>query len=347
MASSEALHVGIMGAGAIGCFVGGRLAARKAAEVTFVGRPTLADAIATHGLTVRELDDALQVDGAAVRFSTEVQSLGSCDVVFCCVKSGATRETAIALATVLDPHTVVVSLQNGVRNPDTLREHLPDNRVVSGVVGFNVVMHEGAVFQLTTTGPLVVEATDAPIDRAWVRALEQAGFDVEVVDPIAPEQWTKLLVNLNNAVSALSGAPTPTMILSPRYRRVMTMLLDEALGVLRTAGIETARFRGVPLRLMSFILKLPTPIVRRVVGAQLRVDPESRASMWQDLERRRLTEVEYLNGEIVRLAEAHATDAPRNRRIVELVHQAERAGLGSPRMEADALIDALEGAAAQ
>lgn len=341
MTSSKALHVGVMGAGSIGCFVGGRLVAGEAADVTFVGRSMLAQAIAAHGLTLRDVDDATRIDGGTVRFSAEVESLASCDVVLCCVKSGATRETAIALDEVLGPHAVVVSLQNGVRNPETLRERLPNNRVVAGVVGFNVVMHDDAVFQLTTTGPLVVEATNDPVDRRWVGALRQAGLDVDVVNPIAPEQWTKLLVNLNNAVSALSGTPTPTMILSPRYRRVMTMLLDEGLDVLGAAGIETAKFRGVPLRLMSFILKLPTPIVRRVVRAQLRVDPESRASMWQDLERRRTTEIEYLNGEIVRLAEAYAVDAPSNRRIVELVHEAERAGAGSPRMDADALIDAL------
>lgn len=204
-----------------------------------------------------------------------------------------------------------------------------------------MVIHEKAVFQLTSTGPLVLEPKGDSADRAWVDALRKADFEVEVVDSIGPEQWTKLLVNLNNAVSALSSAPTPTMILPPSYRRVMTMLLDEGLAVLGAAEIQPAKFRGVPLRLMSFILKLPTPIVRLVVRAQLRVDPEARASMWQDLERCRLTEVDFLNGEIVRLAEAHSIDAPRNRRIVELVHEAERAGRRSPRMDADALLEAL------
>jgi 2-dehydropantoate 2-reductase len=341
MASSEALDIGIMGAGSIGCFVGGRLVASDSAKVTFVGRPRLAETNAAHGLTLQELDDSRRVDGSGICFKTDVRSLSSCDVVLCCVKSGATRETALALSEVLDPGTVVVSLQNGVRNQEVLREHLPLNRVVPGVVGFNVVMHDNAVFQLSTTGPLVIEATDDPIDRACVGALEKAGFEVRVVDPIAPEQWTKLLVNLNNAISALSGAPTPTMILSRQYRRVMSMLLDEGLDVLETAGIQTAKFRGVPLRMMSLILRLPTPIVRLVVRAQLRVDPESRASMWQDLERRRPTEVDFLNGEIVRLADAHSIDAPHNRRIVELVHEAERTAAGSPRTDGDALLDAL------
>ena len=160
--------------------------------------------------------------------------------------------------------------------------------------------------------------------------------------PIAPEQWTKLLLNLNNAVSALSGAPTRDMILSRPYRRVIATLINEGLDVLHEAGIRPANFHGVPLRVMSFILKLPTPIVRTVIRAQLRVDPEARTSMWTDLERGRPTEVDFLNGEIVRLADQLGIAAPINQRIAELVHEAERASAGSPQMSAETLLHSLE-----
>lgn len=332
-------RIGIMGAGAIGCYVGGRLAAAGQAEVTLVGRPSLQRNIATRGLTLREFQREEHVASSRFRFETEVGALSECDVVFCCVKSGATAEVGSALATAMRRDAVVVSLQNGVRNAEVLRRRLPEQRVVAGVVGFNVVMRANAIFHRTTTGPLVVESR--PEDTPWISALRGADIDVEELDPIAPEQWTKLLVNLNNAISALSGASTREMILSRRYRRLMVMLLDEGLSVLDAANLPTAKFRGVPLRLMSFILKLPTPVVRLVVRAQLRVDPESRASMWQDLERHRPTEVEFLNGEIVRLAESQAIDAPLNRRIVELVREAERLDHGCPQMSAAALLRRL------
>ena len=330
-----------MGAGSIGCFVGGCLEAERAAAVTFVGRPSLAGPIAAHGLTLRGFGREQHLAPAEVQFETEVGALEASQVVLCCVKSGATAAAAKALAEVLRPEAVVVSLQNGIRNAEILRRHLPRQRVVSAVVGFNVVIHEGAVFQQTTTGPLVVEAEEGSRDDPWIAALRSAGLQVELAKPIAPEQWTKLVVNLNNAISALSGAPTPAMLLSPKYRRAMTLLLDEALAVLHAAGIETAKFRGVPLRLMSRILKLPTLIVRLVLRAQLEVDPESRASMYQDLERGRKTEVDLLNGEIVRLAEACGVEAPLNRRIVALVHEAEDAGKGCPHLDADVLLAAL------
>ena len=174
-----------------------------------------------------------------------------------------------------------------------------------------------------------------------MNALRVAGLEVVEVDAIEPEQWTKLLVNLNNAINALAGVPTREMILSRQYRKVIAMLLDEGLDVLDEASVRPAKFRGVPLRVMSFILKLPTPIVRLVIAAQLRMDPDARTSMAQDLERRRLTEVDFLNGEIVNLAESNSRDAPLNRRIVELIHEAERAGAGSPRFDAETLLQRL------
>jgi len=336
--TNERLHIGVMGAGAIGGYVGARLAAKGTTEVTLIGRKALADTIARHGVTLRELDHDAHVDPAMVRIEEDVHALSSCDVVFCCVKSGATAETAKILANVLEPTTVVVSLQNGLRNPEVLSAALPRNPVLPAVVDFNVIICEGAVFHRTTSGSLIIETRAEGQDQPWVDALRAAGLEVEEVRPIAPEQWTKLLLNLNNAVSALSGAPTRDMILSRPYRRVIATLINEGLDVLHEAGIRTANFHGVPLRVMAFILKLPTPIVRMVIRAQLRIDPEARTSMWTDLERGRPTEVDFLNGEIVRLADQHGIAAPINRRIAELVHEAERAGAGSPQMGAETLL---------
>ena len=267
MTTNERLHIGVMGAGAIGGYVGARLAAKGATEVTLIGRKALADTIARHGVTLRELDHDAHVDPAMVRIEEDVHALSSCDVVFCCVKSGATAETAKILANVLKPTTVVVSLQNGLRNPEVLSAALPRNPVLPAVVDFNVIICEGAVFHRTTSGSLIIETRAEGQDQPWVDALRAAGLEVEEVRPIAPEQWTKLLLNLNNAVSALSGAPTRDMILSRPYRRVISTLINEGLDVLHEAGIRTANFHGVPLRVMAFILKLPTPIVRMVIRA--------------------------------------------------------------------------------
>jgi 2-dehydropantoate 2-reductase len=127
----------------------------------------------------------------------------------------------------------------------------------------------------------------------------------------------------------------------PGYRRIVAAIVNEAIAVMRAAKIRPAALRGIPVRLFPFLLALPTPLVKLVARAQLRIDPDARSSMWEDLTRGRRTEVDELNGEIVRIAQAHGRDAPLNRRIVELVHEVEGAGKGSPKLSPDALWSAL------
>lgn len=331
------MKIGIMGAGSIGCFVGGRLAA-AGADVLLVGRAWLRDELGAHGLTLRDVDGSVvRVAGDRVEVATEAAALSDCDAVLCCVKSAQTGEVGRTLAGVLRADCVIASLQNGVRNAGSLRAALPDREVLAAIVGFNVVSRGDGVFQRGTSGPLSFETSSNAAARALLAALRATGLEIEVHRDLAPHQWTKLLINLNNAVSALSGVPTRDLLLSPGYRRIIAALADEALVVLRVAGIRPAPMRGVPIRLMPRVMRLPTPLVWLVTRAQMRVDPQARSSMWEDLTRRRLTEVDYLNGEIAHLAERHGRDAPLNRRIVDLVHAAEAAGSGPPDLDAAAL----------
>jgi 2-dehydropantoate 2-reductase len=333
------VEIGVMGAGAIGCYVGGRLVA-SGADVTFVGRERLGRELRDRGMLLTALDgESARVAPERIRFETDPAALARCDVVLVCVKSGATIETARALAPILAEGAIVVSFQNGVRNPDDLRANLPQ-RVLAGIVGFNVLWKDGAEFRRATSGPLVIEAATED-GGELAAALSTAGFDVERVRDVRALQWSKLVINLNNAVSALSDMPTKELVLSPGYRRVLGALISEALDVLRAAKIRPARFGAIPVALFPYMLRLPTAILRPLSRLQLAIDPEARSSMWEDLTRGRLTEVDWLNGEIVRLAESAGASAPKNRRVVELVHAAERAGAGSPKLDAEALFKAI------
>lgn len=333
------MNVGVMGAGAIGCFVGGALA-EQGVPVTLVGRARTAAELGAHGLTLVRMDGK-RSRVAVPAVATEPSALASCDVVLCCVKSGETATVGATLAGVLARDAIVVSLQNGVRNADVLRAALPGHVVLGGIVGFNVVAAGDGVFRQTTTGLLVVEAAPDPRVRELEGALARAGLEVEVTPELPGMQWAKLMMNLNNAVSALSGAPTPVLLFTAGYRRILAALIDEALAVMRVAGVKPARLGAIPVSLFPMMLRLPTPVLRVALRAQLRVDPEARSSMWQDLDRRRLTEVDFLNGEIVRLAEKHGLKAPLNARIVELVHEVEARREGSPNLTPEALLHAI------
>ncbi len=327
-----------MGAGAIGCHVGGALALAGAGDgpIVLVGRERMKQELDANGLHVVDLDGRSRaVPGGRYVVAVDPAALAEVDVVLCCVKSGATADAAESLAQVLRPDTLVVSFQNGVGNADLLRARLTN--VLAGIVNFNVLAKGEGRFRRATSGPLFVERAADARAVALVRALRAAGFEVEQPSDIRGVQWSKLLLNLNNAVSALSDRPTREIVLSSAYRHVLASLIAESLAVLRVAGIRPARIGPIPVRLVPHVLRLPSPLVRIVARAQLKIDPEARSSMWEDLTRGRRTEVEHLNGEIVRLAESVGAPAPLNRRIVELVHEAERAGAGSPRLSAEAL----------
>ena len=335
------LRVGVYGAGSIGGYVGARLLAAEAADVVLVGRPRVEREVAARGLAVQDFDGPVAtVPPARVRFATATGALAECEVVLCCVKSQHTADAAKDLASVLARDCVVVSLQNGVRNPDTLRAQLGARLVLASIVTWNVVVTDG-VYRRATSGPLVLERAGDERVRRLVAALRTAGIPVEERDELGPDQWTKLIVNLNNAVSALTDVSTGRLLAEPGYRRIVAAIVGEGVRVVRGAGIRLARWNGVPVGVMARVLGLPTPIVKLVTRRQLKVDPAARSSMWQDLAADRPTEVAYLNGEIVHLAERTGQAAPLNARIVELVRAAEAAHAGSPRLSADALWSAL------
>ncbi|MFO0572311.1 MAG: ketopantoate reductase C-terminal domain-containing protein, partial [Polyangiaceae bacterium] len=237
-------------------------------------------------------------------------------------------------------------LQNGVGNSDVLRTHLPGHPVLAGIVSFNVVGGRPGVFRQGTSGPLIIERSSSPIALQLCDALRRSGIGVVTPREIARHQWAKLLMNLGNAVSALSGAPTREMILTPGYRKILASIIGEALRVLSAAGIRPAKLRGVPPALLVTLLGLPTPLVRVFARAQLRVNADARSSMWEDLERKRATEVDYLNGEIVRVAARAGVEARVNGAIVALVHEVEARGQGSPNLSPEALSAALTAAGA-
>lgn len=320
------LKVGVMGAGAIGCYVGGCLAA-TGVDVLFIGRERLRAELA-HGLVLEDLDGTTR-RAPAVRIDTTPSALVGCDVVLVAVKSAQTA----AVSRELPREALAVSLQNGVRNADLLRASLPD--VCGGIVGFNVVSKGNGVYRRATTGPLMIEAH--PRVNVLADALRAAGFELDVVADIRARQWSKLIMNLNNAVSALTDRPTPDLLFKKEYRRILAALMGEAIGVLKRSKTRTARVGPLPATLFPHMLRLPTPLLRIAARAQLKVDPEARSSMWEDLTRGRNTEVDELNGEIVRLAESCGTTAPLNQRIVEIVHEVEQKREGSPKMSADAL----------
>ncbi|MFB9390835.1 2-dehydropantoate 2-reductase [Streptomyces coeruleoprunus] len=325
------LKIAVFGAGSIGCHLGGALAA-AGCDVTLVGRPAAMRAVREHGLrlTGGGRPAALEVAPERLRTSSEPSAVAGADHVLVTVKSRGTEEAAAAIGPHLGAHTVVVSFQNGLRNPDLLRSALqPDTAVLAGMVPYNVLQTEPGTFHQGTGGALMVD--DAAAGRPLVAALREAGLPVEPRGDMRAVRYAKLLMNLNNAVNALSGLPLREQLGTRAYRRCLALCQEEALAVYRAEGVAPARLGPVHARVTPLLLRLPDAVFRRAAAASLRVDAQARSSMWEDLERGRPTEIDSLQGEIVSLAARHGLPAPVNARLIALVREAEAAGAGRAR----------------
>jgi 2-dehydropantoate 2-reductase len=172
-------------------------------------------------------------------------------------------------------------------------------------------------FHRGTTGQLAVK--DDPVIRPWVAVFERSGVPIDRYPDMLAVQWGKLLLNLNNPVNALSGLPLRAELMQRGYRQVFAALQREALAALDAAGMEPAQVAAVAPRRMPMLLSLPDWLFHRVARRMLRIDPQARSSMADDLARGRRTEIDALCGEVVRLARAQGTQAPLNQRIQSLV----------------------------
>ncbi|MDA7417317.1 2-dehydropantoate 2-reductase [Xenophilus arseniciresistens] len=306
-----------MGAGAVGCYVGGCLAA-AGVRVTFVGRPRVLDALAQHGLTLTDRDGGrLQVPAAQLKLATSVPAQARPALVLLTVKSGATASAAAELAQALPSGTPVLSLQNGIGNADRLQQAAPALAALPGMVPYNVAELGPGAYHRGTAGRLASVAH--PVFQPWAPVFEAAGVPIDFYGELQSVQWGKLLLNLNNPVNALSGLPLRDQLLDRGYRRCFAALIDEALGVLQAAGIAPAQMTAVPPHRLPMLLRLPDWLFRRVAAPMLRVDAKARSSMADDLALGRRTEVDALSGEVVRLARTHGLKAPRNAKMVALL----------------------------
>lgn len=309
----------IFGAGAIGCWVGGKLAA-GGADVTLIGRPRVIGELAS-GLVVSELDGGEA--RSTPKLATEPDAARDASLVLVTVKSAQTAEAGAQLVRVLSRDAVVVSLQNGVRNAGVLRAALPGHRVLAAMVPFNVV-RRGAAYHRASGGVLRVD--DDPANAGLLAACAAARLPIEPRADMLAVQWAKLVMNLNNAINALTGLPLLAELAQRGFRRCLAAAQREALDLLAAAKQDVAKLTAIPPRWMPRLLEVPDGLFRLLARRVVAIDPHARSSMWDDLEAKRPTEIDYLQGEVVALAERLGRDAPINRALVKLLREAEAGG---------------------
>jgi 2-dehydropantoate 2-reductase len=278
--------------------------ARAGATVCLIGRPALADAVSRDGLRFEGVDFNGRV---ALSATADPAGVAAAGLVLFCVKSADTGTAARAMAPHLSPGAVVLDLQNGVDNIERLRAHIK-NVVVPAVVYVGAEVPAHGVLRHSGRGDLVIgeagshKSGDALIAElaAWLTGMK---VPTRVSDNIEGELWWKLTLNCAyNAVSALGHSRYGVMMAMPHIRQVMSDAVREIIALAEAKDVRIA---------------MPDPVeaVLRFGDAM----PNTKSSTAQDIELGRPTEIEYLNGYVVRECDAHGLPAPVNRTLYALV----------------------------
>lgn len=314
----------VYGAGAVGSIIGGYLH-KCGQETLLVCSRWHAEAISQNGLKISGVQGNHKIDVPAVADISEIEFRDD-DVVFLTMKTYDT-EAAIDKLGKDAGGLVAVCFQNAVRNEQFAAPHFA--RVYGGIVFFGAkYLEPGAVVHTADNSlglGLYPEGLDETVDTLS-GILTRAGFSVTAYPNVMAVKWSKLFRNLNNALFAITGLSVLEGIKYEESRSMMADLLEEALRVVEAEGIEILPLEGhQPPEKMVESLRRPG---ERGFDIPPDEDTALRPSTWQDLYLKRgRTEVEYLNGEIVRLGEKHGIATPLNSLMVRVVNRMAREGV--------------------
>lgn len=310
MNGGGSVKVAVLGAGAVGCYYGGMLA-RAGHAVTLIGRPLHVEAFRKTGLRFEGLkfDERVAVDA-----STDANAVRGAQLVLFCVKSTDTEEAAAQIARHLDAGAIVVNLQNGVDNTERIQGILQTARVpcpvIPAVVYVATEMAGPGHLKHHGRGDLVIGSSFHEWNKKIKAWFEAAGVPVVVSSNVAGELWAKLVVNCAyNALSAITQLPYGKMIQGAGVREVMRDVVAETLAVAKASGVRMA----------------PDMLARTYKIAEAM--PAQYSSTAQDLARGKPTEIDHLNGFVVRRGEALGVATPANRVLHALVRLLETKGV--------------------
>jgi 2-dehydropantoate 2-reductase len=309
------MKICVLGAGALGCAIGGVLT-EAGADVWLLNRsPAHVAALREHGLRLRDERGERCV---AVQAATSAAEIGPVDLVIVLVKSFHTAQAMAGALALVREHTVVLSLQNGLGHEDILAEAVGRERVLAGKTYVGGVLlgpgHiiSGVAGKATLIGELTGERS--PRVLAIAELFNRAGLATTVSEHIVGTMWDKLLVNVaTGALSGITGLPYGALYALPGIKATALAAVDEAMAVARAAGVP-----------LSFS-HAEQPWVRAAEG----LPPEFKASMLQSLEKGPrgdgpITEIDFINGAVLRWGARHGVPTPVNAALVACIQGIER-----------------------
>ncbi len=320
----EATRIAVIGAGAVGSALGALLH-RAGQKVVLVARPAHVAAICQNGL---------QVDGDMGNFIASVEAAETLnfrpDLTLLTVKAQDVVAAVKANQAFLTD-VPVVTFQNGIRSDDLVASILPREQILSAVVLTHVTYLIPGKVTVVYRGKLILGRPFGERDSKLedvARTLNQA-VPTRVTHNIQGAHWLKLVVNLNNALPAITNQTMNQVYANASLRDLAVGLMREGLRVIDRANIRLESLPQVSVALTRLVNWMPSGIAGRIAAAkvrQLTTEWPLWGSTLQSIQRGRPTEIDYLNGEIVELGKRYGEATPLNAKVVELVHQVERTG---------------------
>jgi 2-dehydropantoate 2-reductase len=308
------MEVAVLGAGAIGSLIGARLHEAGVA-VRLIGKEPHVNAILANGLLVRSRDES-----HLVRLPAATTLAGAADLILLTVKSQDVKAACREIAA-LQSNATVVTMQNGVRSDNEAADILGRDRIVGCVLNVSATYLEPGVVEQNTDILLQVGAPFPESARRVQAVLDVLGKAMRtvLVPDIYRARWTKLMANVNNAIMAITGLPIGRALRDKGLARLAIATIRESVRTAEAGGLALDNSpRARTFRLMT---RLPKPIANFVFGRRLAGDfpPDSQfgPSTLQSLRRGSSSELDYLNGEIVRLGEKIGRPTPYNSGLLE------------------------------
>jgi 2-dehydropantoate 2-reductase len=297
------MKIAVMGAGAVGCYYGAMLA-RAGHEVCLIGRPQHVEAVNARGLI---LETSQFTEAVRVTASVTASGVADADIVLFCVKSNDTAGAGDEMARYLKQGATTLSLQNGVDNSERLQAVLK-RRVVPVAVYVAADMSAPGHVRHHGRGELIIGPSPASADIA--AAFENAAIPTRVSNAVTEALWTKLIVNCAyNALSAIAQRPYGRLIQMEGVIEVMRDVVGECVEVAARSGVS-----------------VPADIFATVMGIAASM-PNQHSSTAQDLARGKKTEIDHLNGYVVRKAAEFGLSTPANRALLVVIKALESKGV--------------------
>jgi 2-dehydropantoate 2-reductase len=312
----------VLGAGAVGGYLGGRLAASLAApRVTLIGRPPLVEAVRARGLRLDEAGSSRTVQLPAVATPAEAEPA---DLVLLAVRTFDVPDAVPQARALMGKDGLLLAMQNGAGTEDDLANALGRDRVIAGTLTVGVAMdHPGVFTRLGMSGGVALSTMSGSAVPHWVADLFRGtGLPTSEIVDYRSLRWSKLLLNMLGApATAILNMDMALLVANPSLFHAEQLAFREAGRVMDAQGIPTVDLPGYPVRLARQAMRLPSPIPQRLIGPRMVAARKGRSPvMRRDLERGR-TEIAHLNGAVVQAGQRAGVATPVNEVLFELTQE--------------------------